>query len=341
MKKFLPITKTFQNTPGVKEVHTPGVKFLLLFLAIFSLSLAAPVRAQESISITAIPPRLELTALPGATLQETIKIKNNSDTELAFTVQSSDFIVNDDQGTPIAVSEIVSGRWSLSSWLTASPKKILLAPNQTQSIDLIITMPDDALAGGRYAMITYQPITEGQMQAGTGSAIQQKVGTLIYLNVIGDVTKAAYLKEFKVDKPFKQYGPINLFAQIENLGDIHLRPTGSIIITNLFNKTVADLKLDEKNIFPFASRTYEFEVPGKWRFGKYQAELTALAGDSEVSINGLIYFWILPYKELSAIALAILVVIILIIILKKKKSKPTPPPQNIIAETPETTPPTT
>lgn len=283
--------------------------------------------AQQSITITAIPPRLELEALPGATLQETIKVRNESASEMAFDVKTTDFIVNNNQGTPISVDEKVSGRWSLASWITASPKKILLPPQQTTAINLLISLPKNALPGGHYAMITYNPVTEGLMGIkGSGSAIVQKVGTLVYLNVIGDVVEAANLKQFQVDKPFKHYGPTAITAEIENLGDIHFTPKGQLTITNLLGKTVFSGQLEEKNIFPFASRLYDWQFPGKYHLGRYQAKLEASAGNTQIPLNGLIYFWIVPVKELSAVLIVIILITLIIIIRRRPKSTPTPLP---------------
>ena len=301
-------------------------KLLPLIILLFSTSVAF---AQESITITAIPPRLELSALPGVTLQEAIKIRNESAEEMAFDVQAVDFIVNNNQGTPISVDQAVSGRWSLASWVTASPKKILLQPQQTAAINLIISLPENALAGGHYAMITYNPSAEGLMNIqGSGSAITQKVGTLIYLNVIGDVVEAANLKQFQVDKPFKYYGPTAITAEIENLGDTHFAPQGQLTITNLLGKTVFSGQLEAKNIFPFASRLYNWEFPGKYHLGRYAAKLTATAGNTQIPINGLIYFWIVPMKELGA-ALTVIILIVLIIIIRRRR-----PPKPLPQETP-------
>lgn len=309
--------------------------FLLLSTSLVFGQEATPsaALAPNAITITAIPPRLELAALPGATLQETIKIRNESKSAMAFDIKATDFIVNDSQGTPMAVAETVSGRWSLASWITASPKKILLQPQQTTTINLVISLPKDALAGGRYAMITYSPNTEGLLGVqGSGSAIVQKVGTLIYLNVIGNVTEAAHLKEFKVQQPFSYYGPIDLTAEIENLGDIHVKPQGQITVTNWLKDTVGQFQLDEKNIFPFASRTYAFSLPGKYRLGRYAAKLEAVVGSSNLPIHGLIYFWIIPVKEISLIAAAILL-IVLLIVLKTRNKKPNQPTAEIPQET--------
>lgn len=306
----------------------------LLPLIILLLSTSAAF-AQDAITITAIPPRLELEALPGATLQETIKVRNESAGEMAFDVKATDFIVNNNQGTPIAVDEAVSGRWSLASWITASPKKILLPPQQTSTIDLLISLPKNALPGGHYAMITYNPNREGLLGIqGSGSAITQKVGTLVYLNVIGDVVEAANLKQFQVDKLFKYYGPTAITAEIENLGDIHLTPKGRLTITNLLGKTVFSGQLEEKNIFPFASRLYDWKFPGKYHLGRYAAKLTAAAGSTQIPINGLIYFWIVPVKELAA-GTILLILIIFIIILKKRRPTPTPTPLPTASPEPE------
>lgn len=327
----------------MKKLPNITVIIFITIITVILPRLASRAKAQESVTITAIPPRLELEALPGITLQETIKVRNESVSEMAFDIKAADFIVNNNQGTPIAVNETVSGlpaqagRWSLASWIIASPKKILLPPQQTTTINLLISLPKNALPGGHYAMITYSPNTEGLMGIqGSGSAITQKVGTLVYLNVIGDVVEAANLKQFQADQPFKDYGPTVITAEIENLGDIHLTPKGQLTITNLLGKTVFSGQLEEKNIFPFASRLYDWQFPGKYHLGRYQAKLEASAGSTQIPINGLIYFWIMPVKELAAAAV-ILIVIILLIILKTRKTKsapaplptPSPEPENI------------
>lgn len=298
---------------------------ILFFLVAPALN---PALGQEKLSVTAIPPRLEIEALPGATLQETLKIRNESPVDQVFQVLVKDFIVTGNQGTPIPVNETVSRRWSLSSWIVPSPKQIPVPAGQTRTIDFLVSVPPNGLAGGHYAMITYSPVTAGTLN-GTGAQINPQVGTLVYLKVIGDVTEAANLKTLTVDKFFKDYGPTAINAEIENLGDIHFQPEGKLMVTNWLNQTVFSQDLDPKNIFPFASRTYDFTVSGKWRLGRYAAKLDAVAGDSQQPVHGLIYFWIVPVKEISLAAGIVALIIILIILLKrKKKSTPldnTPP----------------
>jgi len=295
-----------------------------MIITVITVILPSAVRAAEKLSTTAIPPRLEIDTLPGATIQESLRIRNETGTDQAYKVVVTDFIVTGNQGTPIPVDETVSGRWSLASWISVSPKQILVAAGAAQSLDLIVSVPSSALPGGHYAMVTYSPVVEGTM-AGTGAQISPQVGSLIYLKVIGDVTEAVNLKEFKADNKFKHYGPTQIMAEIENLGDIHVRPAGKLTVTNWLGDETYSAELEEKNIFPFASRTYDWTVSGKWRLGRYAARLTAAAGDSAIPLNGLIYFWIVPVKELGLIAGALIVIIVLVW-LKKRRRKPLPEP---------------
>lgn len=314
----------------------------LVVFGTFSILLAHPVGAQE-ITTTASPPRLELETLPNNTLQETLKLTNSSDTVQTYSISASDFIVNDSQGTPIPVTQSVSGRWSLASWLTTTPSTITVEPNQSVLVTLLVKVPQEALPGGHYAMVTFEP-TATDITNQTGSTIASRVGTLVYLKVQGDITEAAYLKQLTVGKKWFEYGPVDITAEIENQGDIHLKPTGQIEITDLLNRPIMMENLDEVNIFPFASRIHQWQLPNKYYLGRFKVKLEASAGTSALPITGVIYFWVLPYKEISVVLAAIILVIILLG-LKRRRNKPQPladQPQadSIPTEAPETTPPT-
>lgn len=261
--------------------------------------------AQSSVSLTAIPPRLEVTAKPGETIQETIKVRNDSNTKLVIQSQVKDFIVVDNQGTPKQVDEKVSGRWSLASWITVSPLKTVIKPKTAQVQSLVITVPPDALAGGHYALISHSPVTKGLIGQETGAKVNQKVGTLVYLKVAGDISEDASLIHFETDKNLAEYGPIKLKTEIKNLSDIHISPQGKITIYNTLNQAAAVFPLEKVNIFPFQSRVYQNTFPGKWHFGRYKAVLEAAYGSRGKVLTGLIYFWIVPWKLIASIAFAL------------------------------------
>src|SRR3989344_7071698 len=138
-----------------------NITTIIIITVITVIAAAGKAGAANQLSTTAIPPRLEIDTLPGATIQESLRIRNESGTDQAYKVVVTDFIVTNNQGTPIPVDEAVSGRWSLASWLTASPRQIMVKAEQTAAVDLIINVPLNALPGGHYAILTYSPVTEG------------------------------------------------------------------------------------------------------------------------------------------------------------------------------------
>jgi len=296
--------------------------FLACFLVfVFYFLFLNKAQAQSSISLTAIPPRLELTAKPGETLQETIKVRNDSNTELVVQSKVKDFIVVDNQGTPKEVNEKVSGRWSLASWMTVSPLKTPIKAKTTQVQSLVITVPSDALPGGHYAIITHSPLSEGLIGQGSGAKVSQKVGTLVYLKVEGDISEDANIIRFEADKNLAEYGPVKLTTEIKNLSDVHIQPKAKITIYNTLNQIAAKIPLDKVNIFPFQSRLYQVEFPNKWHFGRYKAVLEATYGTRGKALTGLIYFWIIPWKLIAAIAFALSGLLIIVWLFHRHQNK--------------------
>ncbi|MFC1711693.1 hypothetical protein ACFLZ1_03855 [Patescibacteria group bacterium] len=290
-----------KNLPTVKLITFISLLFAVLFLT-------PKISAQSSITLTAIPPRVEIKALPGETVQQTIKIRNDTDTELVTASEIKDFIVIDDSGTPMPVEEDVSGRWSLTSWVSMAPVKNILQPKEIAVIHLVITVPEDALPGGHYAMVLHEPSKEGLLNSGSSAEISQKVGTLVYLMVEGPITEKAELVKFTPDKYFKEYGPVDFEALIRNLSDIHIRPITNIAVYNMLGQNSALLNLDEVNIFPFKTRSFQSQFPGKWHLGRYKAVLTAGYGTQGNKLTGVLYFWIIPWKLILLLVLVLLLV---------------------------------
>lgn len=282
--------------------------------------LAQPEEKISNSVITAIPPHVYINLNPGETVQETLKVKNDSNEELVLKAEAADFIVTDDQGTPLRIKEDLDNRWALAKWITLSPQSFTVRPGEVQLVSMTIATPADALAGGHYAMVTYEPSAEGMLGA-TGSKIAQKVGSLINVTIAGDINEDAQVVRFEPDAYFSEYGPIDFTTEIKNLSDIHITPAGTITISNMLNKTSATLQLDQVNIFPFASRIYNNTFDGKWRLGRYKAELNAAYGTTGQTATALLYFWVVPWKLILAILAGIALLAVLLTYFRKKTNK--------------------
>lgn len=286
---------------------------LLLLSTIYFFAYAPNVLAEDS-TITAIPPKLELKADPGQVLSATLKVRNEGTTTENYNINVQDFIVSDTIGTPIPVPDNISTRWSLRRWIEA-PDTIPVDAKGIQEVKISIKVPKDALPGGHYAMLTYEPNT-GYILGGlkkTGSSITQRTGTIFYVTVNGPVTEKAVLKEFKTAK-FNELGPVDFQGTIENLSDVHIAPKGSIVITDFLNRKVANLNLETGNIFPEASRVFNSTWNQRWGYGQYKAELSMAYGNTGQLISGTISFWLFPIR--LVIYTLVLIIALLFILLK-------------------------
>ncbi|HEX8923395.1 MAG TPA: hypothetical protein VF828_01530 [Patescibacteria group bacterium] len=297
----------------------PISKFLPgLVLALSTLAFAQPSFAQATLALTAIPPRLQIEVRPGKVAVKEIKVRNETAVDQFVTIKKKDFIVTDNLGTPkiLSDSEDLNNRWAASSWIQVSPMSLKLKPGETKSLTLTVIAPDNALPGGHYAVVLHSPTTSSETK-GTAAKVETNVGTLVYITVPGKIKQSALLNEFTAPA-FQEYGPVEFNSTIENLSDIHIAPQGSITVTNMLGGKVADLTLDETNIFPLTSRSFKNVLDKKFLFGRYKAQLTANYGTAGGVLLGTLFFWVLPWR-LILVLLTIIAVIIALFLINKNK----------------------
>jgi hypothetical protein len=313
-----------KNLPKINKKILFATPIALLLLSVSFLT----VRAQEvQRTITANPSVIE-TMDPGSYKEGTMHVTNDSDNELSFTVETKDFIVVDSIGTPnVLPVGTLDNKYSAAAWIGVSPSRFILKPHQRQELNYYIQIPPGAKPGGHYAAISYTPaIVQATEQTGTN--VTSELGTLFYITVNGPVTENALISIFNA--PFKEYGPVNIFTQIKNLGDLHIRPIGQVEITNIFGGKQV-VKLTEQNIFPGGvSRDYENKAGKGFMIGPYEAKLTALYGKNNMKLLvAKTTFWVFPWKITVVIILIIIAVVLYFTLWRKRKTtKETQTPQD-------------
>lgn len=298
--------------------YSAPTKIILLVLSLIIHNLLSPKisLAQSALGLTAIPPRLEIAVEPGQIVTKEIKIRNESKNEKTISTSIRDFIVTDDLGTPLQIenADQSTNRWTASTWIQTSPSTIKLKPGETKSIILTVITPENALAGGHYAMVLHTPKNDITINQ-TGAAVETNVGTLVYITVSGDITENASIKKFSAPK-FSEYGPIDFKTIITNLSTVHITPAGSINIYNTFGFQTNQIKLDNTNIFPYTSREFLNTLNRKLMFGRYKAQINATYGTTGQLLSATTFFWVIPYK---LIILVTVIIVVIILILKHKK----------------------
>ena len=330
-KRFL---ERIQNRFWSPRRLVPRMTFLLVFLL-----LTSPTHAIDSIPLTVAPTRQQLDMQPGETSTGILKLINTSQTPISGTLKAVDFIIEDDQGTPVFIEDQnFSSNYSAAQWVKLPYDRLTIPANDKIEIQFKINASQTAFPGGHYAALIFEAISSQDLSSASGrseaedspevgsatnttttssgAAIAPRIASLLYITIPGDYQEKALITKFHAPK-FSQHGPIDISTSILNQSPTHIRPTGLITITNMFGDTTAHLPLNEQNIFPETERAYLNTIPTKWLFGRYQAHVQAAYGTQGKVAEALIYFTVIPV----ALIIYILIFIIAVIFLVKHYTK--------------------
>lgn len=307
----------------------------IIFLVIGSLCIG-PQKTSAKIpgeGLTISPPISELTLSPGQSSENIIKINNPTSSLVEVYPKVMNFRSGSESGDPTFTSVTNEGQsYSLASWISYDDAKLALTPEQDIEFRYKISVPTDAEPGGHYGVVFF--VSEPPKPNGkeTQVAISSMLGSLILVKIPGDIKEEAILREFSAKKFYLKM-PANITTRIENIGNIHIKPRGDIVIKNMFGSqnTVLDVNPKKGNILPESIRRFDTSFnDSKFSLGRYSANLNLQYGDSNKVLSSKLSFWVIPWWFIVIVAVIIILIIILIIKVGKKKKKRTPPPQSPI-----------
>jgi hypothetical protein len=216
----------------------------------------------------------------------------------------------------------------ISSWINISSDGINLAPQQSQTIPYIITVPNNVGPSGYYGAVVFGTVAPklkpGEAEKGASVGVAEQAASLILLQVAGIADERADIREFKSDKLFYATPfSVNFSAKVQNLGNVHVQPMGVIEISNMLGKKVATLTVNDKggNVLPNSSRIFSAAWNDSFGFGRYEAELSLsygtpadLGGEGRKTLTMFWYFWIFPVKILISVGISLVLLLALFII---------------------------
>jgi hypothetical protein len=186
-------------------------------------------------------------------------------------------------------------------------------------VPVTISIPLDAEPGELDGAVMMAASATGDLttQAPAGYAansikIVTRVGVLFFVRVKGNALESELLKSFTTNKGFYEQGPAIFAITAQNTGNVHLSPYGTIVVKNMFGKTVDTRVVPAWFVLPKASRTRQITWNSSYLFGKYTATLSmnrGYLGKTDVVDAKNISFWVIPWKLVLAglIALALVV----------------------------------
>lgn len=321
-------------------------RVLSLLVATATLFTFGNVNAQSNgLGIT---PRKDYSVQSGKSISDTIYISNLSlSQDLQVDMRVIDFGAQNETGAPsLQLDENAPQTpWSLKPFISF-PKTINVAKGKSAYVPVTVKIPASQGAGSYYGAIQYTAINPETKQKVNIAASST---TLIFVTVPGEAKEQVILKQFGAwksseDQTTGDYksmfwggSPKELAYRIQNNGNVAEQPSGSIIIKNMFGRTVKEIQdANPKRSLALIGQTRRIQLcikesvlnsqdpqstsqvkqtvcddPGLWP-GKYTAQIAlfyGINGSNTQEIQGTQTFWYFPWW--SVIGLVVLILIIL------------------------------
>ena len=298
-----------------------GQFLIRISVCVFLLGISVPLllQAQEASGLKVQPAIIEEKANPGQTFSSALSATNLSSETKTFYIVRRDINGLSPSGAPIFAGEEEKTGSEVSSWIKVSQESIAIAPGQTKRISFSVEIPKDASPGGHFGGIFLSSAPKRPEETGIGIGYQ--VGTIVSLQISGEIFEEAQIREFSTDRMIYSRPEVTFIARVENVGNVLVRPRGPLEITDFFDKKVATLNMNDSGAAALPKSTRQFEA--SWQgegltFGRYQAVMSLVYGQEErKTISRTLSFWILPLNIILPVAGGILGLILLVFVLIK------------------------
>lgn len=287
---------------------------IVLVTVVTALVSAAPSYAQSAAQGVQLSPSIiELNAERGGTYTLTVEAMNVTPGDLNYKVTINDFTAKDETGVPKIITDSnLPKEISIRSWVSVIPT-FRLDAKQTKKVEFKVKVPQNAEPGGHYGVFDFTGSDVKIKETGVG--LTASAGTLVLIKVAGDVKEQASVASFYAASGSKQTNffetaPVNLITRVENTGNIHFKPFGTIEIKNMFGSLVATLPINKEksNVLPHSIRRYDNQY-SDYMFGMYTATVTIGYGTSGDALMASTTYWVIPYKLIGTILLVLALVV--------------------------------
>ncbi|HET9850473.1 MAG TPA: hypothetical protein VFP35_02505 [Candidatus Saccharimonadales bacterium] len=321
--------------------------FSLIVLALFTAGLNAFAQS-NGLGVT---PKQSYTMTAGQTASNSLFLSNlNKSESLTVHISVVDFEAQNQTGAAklLQASDQPQTPWSLKPYLTI-PDVVTVPPGQSTQVPFTVKLPANVGAGTYYSAIEYTA-TRGATQQQVN--IAASTATLLFINVPGDVSELMTLQDFGFTNSNKDNASyVSLFHtqpeyyayRIKNSGNVAEQPAGSIIIKNIFGKTVAHVDTaNPKGQIALIGQTRRLTgcnpkstaperlpldtncVPLHLAPGFYTATLAVFYGQNGQQtrqIGATAHFWYLPWGWLIAIIIIIILILILLYFIYRRLAR--------------------
>jgi hypothetical protein len=297
------------------------ISMAILLVGGVLMAIAGPTTAQSTNSSSGYlvsPVREELTISRGQSQKVTLTIENVTQISSVVEAVINDFEASDDEsGQPrILLDDSAVNGNSFKSLVGVLPN-ITLGSLQKQQIDVTVSVPSDASAGGYYGAIRF---VNAALENQQNVALAASVGTIFLIQVPGELTESMELVEFTPAKDgsngrfFINGNNLSIMTRLRNTGNIHVKPFGKVTITDRSGKVIETYEFNNieprANVLPDSIRRFEDKLQNQKWFGKYTVTANLGYGTTGSLITATSSFWVIPLWMIVVAGVIVLTILV-------------------------------
>jgi hypothetical protein len=255
---------------------------------------------------------------PGDTASLRINVKNITQNAVLAKAYVNDFQSDNNTGNPVIITDP-------KKTLPTSIKKFVhttdvpLAVGEKKEVTVPVSIPEGSTPGAYYGIIRFRAIPAGNAAPKEGEvSLSASVGTIVLIQIKGDLTERAQLSALKVYSDgkggtifFKK--PNKAGVEISNLGNSFVQPFGKVTVNNSSGKTIYSYEINDTNprstVLPSSKRIFTDPIKNINKPGRYTLSASIATGNGSNVLVSQKTFWYLT-GWLLVLIIAILVVLI-------------------------------
>lgn len=265
------------------------------------------------------PVRTDLIADVGTSQTVPVYIQNVSSAAEDLQVLIDDFQANSDEsGDPDILLNGASAPHGLKQFITVPTPTFTLQPGQQKEIDVVVTIPAKAAAGGYYAVFRIAPATVG---GGKNVTLAASVGSLILVTVPGNIKEQVGIVGFSVQSGGKNRTiltsgkSLDAVVRFENSGDVQEQPFGKIVLKK-YGKQIGLYSVNTAeppgNVLPDSIRKFSVPLTNVSSIGKYTIQGNFGYGSNGQLISATSTFYIIPVFAILSVIIVIAIILVAI-----------------------------
>ena len=297
---------------------------------------SAAERSNAANTLKVSPVRSDIEIKPGESQTIKVGVTNMTDTDVVVRPITNDFIAGDERGTPALIldADQFAPTHSLKRFMKPL-SDVTIPAGKLKNVEVIITVPKDAQAGGYFGAIRFAPANP---DGGGEVNLSASVASLILLTVPGPTTEKLDLTDFSIQQKgangtiFRTPDSLQLTFRFTSSSNVQVAPFGKISVKK-GSKTVYQYDFNQKDpkdmILPDSARRWDVPLKNiEGFFGKYTVYTTLTYGKSNQTIEVKKDFWIISWAAIAiaggALLLLIILIVVVILLIRRRRKHRSP-----------------